>query len=125
LACSSGENRNPLAILQSRVGPLIGHRYAARKDGYLATNSLVFDATVIARTYGELDRQGVSIDYRVDQIVFGELSLADWIQSSAYFVEEAAKRGSLIIVFSPNLRPIAEDLESKLSINAFALLAMT
>jgi hypothetical protein len=85
------------------------------KDGYLATNSLVFDATVIARTYGELDRQGVSIDYRVDQIAFGELSLENWIRSSASFVNEAAKRGSLIIVFSPNLRPIAEDLESKLS----------
>lgn len=85
------------------------------KDGYLATNSLVFDASLIARAYGELDRQGISIDYRVDQIAFGENSFNDWLHSSAIFIGEAAKRGSLIIVFSPNLRPIAEDLESKLS----------
>lgn len=85
------------------------------KDGYLATNSLVFDASLIARAYGELDRQGASINYRVDEITFGEHSLEAWLSSAKDFIATAAARGNLIIVFSPNLRPIAEDLESKLS----------
>lgn len=112
----TNREHSPLMDQVKELNDVTPHVFELKeKDGYLATNSLVFDATVIARTYGELDRQGVSIDYRVDQITFGELSLENWIRSSASFVGEAAKRGSLIIVFSPNLRPIAEDLESKLS----------
>jgi len=112
----TNREESPLMQQVKELNDVTPHVFELKdKDGYLATNSLVFDATVIARTYGELDRQGVSIDYRVDQIAFGELSLERWIQSSSSFVKEAARRGSLIIVFSPNLRPIAEDLESKLS----------
>ncbi|MCA1457601.1 HAD hydrolase family protein [Bradyrhizobium sp. BRP22] len=112
----TNRQQSPLMEQVKELNDVTPHVFELKeKDGYLATNSLVFDATLIARTYGELDRQGVSIDCRVDQIAFGELSLEDWLQSSALFIDETAKRGSLIIVFSPNLRPIVEDLESKLS----------
>lgn len=90
----------------------------AEKDGYLATNSLVFDAALVARTYGELDRQGRKIHFRVDELQFDDLSLPGWIEASTQFANEVASRRSLIIVFSPHLRPIAEDLESKFSESA-------
>jgi len=90
----------------------------AEKDGYLATNSLVFDAALVARAYGELDRQGRKIHFQVDELEFDNLSLPGWINASTQFAKEVASRRSLIIVFSPHLRPIAEDLESKFSESA-------
>ena len=88
------------------------------KDGYLATNSLVFDAALIARAYGELHRQGEKLHFSVDDLEFDGMPLATWVESAEGFSAEVALRRSLIIVFSPNLRPIAEDLESKFSESA-------
>ena len=85
------------------------------KDGYLATNSLMFDASVIARAYGELDQHVASRKLKVGDVVLGGMPLKSWLASSMQFVREAVSRHGLIIVFSPPLRPIAEDLESKLS----------
>ncbi len=112
----TNREQSPLMGRVKELNDVTSHVFELNeKDGYLATNSLVFDASLIARAYGELDRQGASIDYRVDKVAFGNLSLDAWLRSSKSFTHEAATRGSLIIVFSPNLRPIAEDLESKLS----------
>ncbi|WP_148287797.1 HAD hydrolase family protein, partial [Rhodopseudomonas sp. B29] len=112
----TNREHSPLMDQVIDLNDVTPHVFAlTEKDGYLATNSLVFDAAVVARAYGELDRQPVEIHRQADEIVLGGLSLEEWIRSSASFAKETARRGSLIIVFSPNLRPIAEDLESKLS----------
>lgn len=86
-----------------------------KKDGYLATNSLLLDAMVIARAYGELDQNKDALPSRLDQLLIGNQSIAEWMEGARDFIAEAARRGSLTVVFSPLLRPIAADLESKLS----------
>lgn len=87
----------------------------SKKDGYLATNSLLLDATLVARAYGELngDRQDLPAD--IDAFRIGQQPLSGWISDAEPFIAEAVKRGALTIVYSPLLRPVATDLESKLS----------
>ncbi len=87
------------------------------KDGYLATNSLILDASLVARAFLELDRQEPEC-LSLEKIQFSGLSLDDFLLTSSGFVSEVAFRRGLIIVFSPRLRPIAEDLESRLSESA-------
>lgn len=87
----------------------------ADKDGYLATNSLMFDASLLARAYGELDQGELLTPIETAHIDLDGSTLRSWLASAAPFVQEAVSRKALIIVFSPRLRPIAEDLESKLS----------
>jgi HAD superfamily hydrolase (TIGR01484 family) len=112
----TNRSQSPLMDRVCELNDVTPHVFSlVEKDGYLATNSLVFDASLIARAYGELDRQGLQIHFRVDDLEFDGLPLHKWVESSASFVKEVASRRSLIIVFSPHLRPIAEDLESKFS----------
>lgn len=86
----------------------------AKKDGYLATNSLVLDATLVTRAFEELDGR-FSTPIPPDQIVISGESLASWLEKSRPFAREVARRCGLIVIYSPRLRPLAEDLESKLS----------
>lgn len=90
----------------------------AEKDGYLATNSLALDAALIARAYGELDEEAPSFNIEVETLEFDGMPLPRWLRSSGPFVREAVSRRGLIVVYSPRLRPIAEDLESRLSESA-------
>lgn len=90
----------------------------ADKDGYLATNSLLLDAVVIARAYGGLDRASDQLPETLEQLRIGDASTAAWLEGSGEFVHEAVRRKGLLIVFSPLLKPVAADLESKLSESA-------
>lgn len=89
-----------------------------KKDGYLATNSLLLDAVLVARAYAELDGRSGALPACFDELALGEESLQDWLRWASEFIGEAARRGSLTVVYSPLLRPIATDLESKLSESA-------
>ena len=84
------------------------------KDGYLATNSLLLDALLVARAYGELDRRD-EVPQSIDELRVGTLSVKEWVNAAAPFIEEAIRRGALLVTYSPQLHPIAADLESKLS----------
>jgi HAD superfamily hydrolase (TIGR01484 family) len=87
----------------------------ADKDGYLATNSLLLNAVVIARAYGELSETDNHAPQSIDDLRIGELLIRNWIMDSQPFIEAATDRGALIVTYSPQLHPIAADLESKLS----------
>jgi fructoselysine-6-P-deglycase FrlB-like protein len=53
-------NRAESALTEcaARLNDISTHSFElAEKDGYLATNSLLLDAVLVARAYGELDRQ--------------------------------------------------------------------
>ena len=107
---------SPLMDRVNSLNDVRAHLFELKdKDGYLATNSLMFDASLIARAYGELDQHLELKPLAVDEVILGSLPLRQWLASSAAFVREAVSRRGLIIVFSPRLRPIAEDLEFKLS----------
>jgi HAD superfamily hydrolase (TIGR01484 family) len=88
------------------------------KDGYLATNSLLLNSVLIARAYCGLDNDKTAIPPKLDGLRLKDNTVADWLASAALFTTEAVRRAGLIVVFSPLLRPVAADLESKLSESA-------
>lgn len=88
------------------------------KDGYLATNSLLLDAALIARAYAELDHAEASMPASVDDLRLAEQRIPDWLADAESFVDESVRRGNIIVTFSPLLHPIAADLESKLAESA-------
>lgn len=90
----------------------------ANKDGYLATNSLLLDAVLIARAYGELDKSMEQFPSSIDELHIGDQSIMDWVREGDSFIDQAVARKGLIVVFSPLLRPVAADLESKFAESA-------
>jgi HAD superfamily hydrolase (TIGR01484 family) len=88
---------------------------ASEKDGYLATNSMLMNSVVIARAYGELDHAQDLFPKDLVDVRIGDQRIEQWVANAKTFAIEAVGRGALTIVYSPLLRPIAEDLESKLS----------
>lgn len=88
------------------------------KDGYLATNSLLFDAVLIARAYGELDQGTETFPPKIDDLKLGNLSIQQWVDQARQFAEQATKCGAVLVTYSPLLRPIAADFESKLAESA-------
>jgi fructoselysine-6-P-deglycase FrlB-like protein len=84
------------------------------KDGYLATNSLILDAVIVARAYEELDRHDDHIPKTLDDLKLNDQSISAWLESAAVFAQKAASRHGVIVLHSPALKPVATDLESKL-----------
>ncbi len=85
------------------------------KDGYLATNSLLLDAVLVARAYSELDGSTDALPASLDELRLGSQTISEWIQSAVHFVGALTQRGAVVVTYSPLLHPIAADLESKLS----------
>lgn len=116
---------SPLMDLVRSMNDVTPHVFdLAQKDGYLATNSLALSASLIARAFGELDEDGAPDFFRIADIRFDQLSLFEWLNSAAEFANEAVTRSSVIIVFSPRLRPIAEDLESRFAESALLFIQL-
>lgn len=86
-----------------------------KKDGYLATNSLLLDAVLVARAYGELDGQKASFPASIDELTLSGQPICKWLETTIGFLKEVVIRGSVIVAYSPFLKPIATDLESKLA----------
>ena len=106
---------SPLMSHVRELSDVRAHVYElAEKDGYLATNSLLLDALLLARAYGELDHDD-RLPPSIADLRVGTLQIEMWLESAAPFIEEATRRGALIVTYSPQLRSIAADLESKLS----------
>lgn len=87
----------------------------ANKDGYLATNSLLFNVVLIARVYAELNQSKNSLPEEISELRIGNSTIDQWVKQAQQFLAETVKRGTLTIIYSPPLRPVASDLESKLS----------
>lgn len=87
----------------------------AKKDGYLATNSLLLDAVLVARAYGELNGHPQPMPSEITALQIGGQTIQEWLATTRPFITEAVRRGALTVVYSPLLRAIATDLESKLS----------
>lgn len=107
---------SPLMAGVSQLSDVNAHVFElSEKDGYLATNSLLLDAVLVARAYGELDGNADGLPAAMDDLTIGDQSIAQWVESAASFIEAATQRGAVVVTYSPLLRPIAADLESKLS----------
>lgn len=107
---------SPLMDAVSQLFDVSPHTFELQeKDGYLATNSLLLDAILVARAYSELDGSTDALPARLDELRLGSQTISEWIQSAASFVDAATQRGAVVVTYSPLLHPIAADLESKLS----------
>jgi HAD superfamily hydrolase (TIGR01484 family) len=107
---------SPLLTRAAQLSDVATHVFPlATKDGYLATNSLLLDSVLISRAYAELNRVGSQAPRALSDLLLDGLSIETWLEQTASFLTEASRRTCLLVVFSPLLRPIAADLESKLS----------
>lgn len=107
---------SPLATSASQLSNVSTHVFELNdKDGYLATNSLLLDAALVARAYSELDGSSNPLPAKIDHLRIGNQTISEWVESAESFVEAAAQRAAIIVTYSPLLHPIAADLESKLS----------
>lgn len=101
-----------------RSGTLAHVFQLADKDGYLATNSLLLDAVLVARAYSELDGDPHPLPNSINELEIGGQSVDERLADFEAFSAEMTKRKGVIIVYAPLLNPVAADLESKLSESA-------
>lgn len=110
---------SPLIACANRLTDINIHIFELKeKDGYLATNSLLLDAVLIARAYCELDNEFENIPASIEELRLRSQTIAEWLSDAAPFVDQAVTRGAVIITFSPLMRAVAADLESKLAESA-------
>ncbi|KWI57496.1 HAD-IIB family hydrolase [Burkholderia pseudomallei] len=107
------------SLLMEHVGALPGVKpyvfELAKKDGYLATNSLLLDAVLVARAYGELNGLRHPMPQNIATLQVGNQTVDEWLAMAQPFISEVVRRGALTVVYSPLVRAVATDLESKLS----------
>jgi HAD superfamily hydrolase (TIGR01484 family) len=87
------------------------------KDGFLATNSLLMDAVLIARAYEQLSRSA-ELPSTLEDLALETGTIDDWIKGLHDFASMVVSRRGLIVVYAPSLRAVATDLESKLAESA-------
>lgn len=112
----TNRGESPLMAEASKLSDVSTHIFElCDKDGYLATNSLLLDAVLVARAYEELDGAKDALPLGMTDLLIDGKTIAQWLASAEAFIEAATQRGAVIVTYSPLLRPIAADLESKLS----------
>lgn len=109
---------SPLGEEMARFADVGQHVFElTEKDGFLATNSLLMDAVLIARAYEQLNRSA-ELPAAIEELSLATGTIADWIASLSSFAQEVVARRGLIVVYAPSLRAVATDLESKLAESA-------
>lgn len=107
---------SPLSDRGTQLPDVSTHKFElTEKDGYLATNSLLLDAVLIARAYSELDGAVEALPKSIEELKLGSQTVTEWLAAAGSFIDTAVKRGAVVVTYSPLLYPIAADLESKLS----------
>ena len=110
---------SPLADTARSLADVKLHTFElASKDGYLATNSLLFDAVVVARAYGEHVSGDSSLPQKMSELSGPCSAMEAQLALSAEFAGIVSQRGSVMVLYSPQLRAVAIDLESKLAESA-------
>lgn len=107
---------SPFVTCAEEIGNVTVHNFELnKKDGYLATNSLLMDCVLVARAYSELDGEPGALPPALCDLTLGDQTVGDWLQSALPFMQSIKSRQALIVVFSPLIRSVAIDLESKLA----------
>lgn len=112
----TNRKKSPLVECAEELSGVAVHAFELQdKDGYLATNSLLYDAILVARAYESLDRRNSEFPEEIDHLKLNGTSIKSWLDEAKKFAVEAVARRGLIVVHSPLMRAVAADLESKLS----------
>lgn len=85
------------------------------RDGYLATNSLLLNAVLLARAYHELGARDDTFPADIGALTLASQTIDTWLATAETFAKNAFTAGAVLTTYSPPLRPIAADLESKLA----------
>jgi hypothetical protein len=110
---------SPLTETADRLRDVVKHVFPlAHKDGYLATNSLLLDSLLVAKAYEGLQTRVDCLPPLLTQLELNGRPIDAWSAELDAFARQCATREALVIIYSPNLRPIAADLESKFSESA-------
>jgi fructoselysine-6-P-deglycase FrlB-like protein len=74
----------------------------AKKDGYLATNSLLLDAVLVARAYGELNGRREPMPADMAALLVGDQSVEAWLadRHMPFHQRSGAARGSHRCLFA-------------------------
>jgi HAD superfamily hydrolase (TIGR01484 family) len=114
----TNRSESPLCEEVAKLTDVGKHAFElTEKDGFLATNSLLMDAVLVARAYEKLNAAEQLPD-TLEALSLETGKIQDWISGLRGFAEEAVVRRGLIVIYAPSLRPIAADLESKLAESA-------
>lgn len=112
----TNRKENPLIQACEELTGVTTHVFElTQKDGYLATNSLLMDAVLVARAYGELDEGANRFPSDINRLTLNGQTIIEWLKTAGAFTKEVIKRKNIIVIYSPMLRSIAADLESKLA----------
>ena len=112
----TNRQKSPLTKIMEELTDISPHVFElAQKDGYLATNSLLMDAVLVARAYSELDSSQKRLPDHIEELTLCNQPIEEWIKEAEEFAAVVAKRGGVIVTYSPLLKSIAADLESKLA----------
>ena len=112
LCASTG---TPLATLTQKYWytQLIAFRPPSRKDGFIATNSLLATTVLLARGYGELYGDDLALPESISGLMNSDL--AGGLLALKNSAGRLAQVESLVVLYGPAGLPAAQDLESKCS----------
>lgn len=83
------------------------------KDGFLATNSLIAFATVLARAYSQVFTERCAFPVGFGALLKGQKTISAFVEGLRTECRPLWKRDALVVLFSPSLRAAASDIESK------------
>lgn len=96
-------------------GSVFAFPLSGGKDGYLATNTLVADIVLIARAYATIDLSLMpKFPSTIGAYSVGNSSFDDWIHQGAPRMASLLRYSTISVVYDPELKVAAVDLESKL-----------
>lgn len=83
------------------------------KDGFLATNSLLAFAVVLARAYSQVFTGGSAFPVGFHVLLKGQKTISAFLERLRQECQQLWKRDVLVVLFSPSLQAAAFDIESK------------
>lgn len=86
----------------------------SRKDGFLATNSLLASAVLLTRAFAAPNNISVKLPKQLHGLV-GARRWQTFVNSLANKASDLWRRDTLIVLYGPTAQPAAVDLESKLT----------
>lgn len=107
----------PLAEQVSAAGgSVFAFPLSGGKDGYLATNTLLADVVLIARAYSMMIDSSLAPNFpsTLNQYLVAQSSFDDWSNNEAPSFASLLKFPTVSVIYDPELKAAAVDLESKL-----------
>lgn len=111
-----GRESSPLSIMAKRFWyvDFIGLKLPSGKDGFLATNSLLAFSVFLRRAYGKAFSFPNTLPQSFRALVYSQRPRKQYIADLKKRCAQLWTRENLVILFGPNARCGAVDLESKL-----------